>query len=477
MSERGSLVNAPWLDKQQRYALSSLLCNSRFCLWWDPGTGKTRPLITALNFKFATSRELKALIVAPKIVLEDMWLPICRTCVPKERIHYTNKSSKAVLDLISQWSTSPGNRVLLVPWSKLMATFGQLPVIPNAIGLTIMDESHLCKNVKPPHKGNNVRPWTKVKTSSAQGHAAAMVSASSSICWHSTGSAVDENPLDAWGQFFVLDQGRTLGPCRDTFYATYGYAITHRGRVSWKPKPSSLALITSRIKHKVHFRKSTRTNSEGYTVINYPVNKGLYNLLKKEMSVFLKGSSDETFLATAKEVNAKLSQWMSGFVYYNGKRAMKVEGSDKTKHLSSLINNIKTPVLVFYWYAFELDEIKRTLNGRGGWLKGMSAQSKLKSLSDFRDGKLKWLALQPMEAGTGIELQAKNNKTIVWWSLPANRSSTTFKQANRRVSRRGGAEKVTIYIPRGFPVGFDYVQYVGLLQKKNITEMLTDYLS
>lgn len=470
-------MNTPWLDRQQRHALASLISNPRFCLWWEPGTGKTRPLITALNFKFATSSNLKALIVAPKIVLEDMWLPICKTCVPEGCIHYTNKSSSAVLSMIDKWSSTQGNRVLLVPWSKLMSTFGQIPVIPDSIGLTIMDESHFCKNVKPPHKGRNVPPWTKVKTSSGQGHAAAMVSASSSICWHSTGSAVDENPLDAWGQFFVLDQGATLGPCRDTFYARYGYPINQRGRVSWKAKPASLALITSRIKNRVHFRKSSRTNSEGYTTINYPVNKAMYMLLKKEMSVFLKGAPDETFLATAKEVNAKLSQWMSGYVYYNGKHPIKVEGSDKTNHLSALVNSIKTPVLVFYWYSFELEEIKKSLDGAGGWIRGKSAELKLKTLSDFRAGKLKWLALQPLEAGTGIELQSKTNKTILWWSLPANRSSTTFKQANRRVSRRGGAHRVTIYIPKGFPVGFDHVQYMGLLHKRNLTELLTHYLS
>ena len=158
--------------------------------------------------------------------------------------------------------------------------------------------------------------------------------------------------------------------------------------------------------------------------------RGQYREMEKKLIVELEG----TPIAAASKGVAfnKCRQIASGFIYDNDKLSHCIDGGkiDVIEEEYDALGG--EPVLIFYQYRWERDELLARLEG--------SETLETGSIERWNEGKISALVLHPASCGHGLNLQA--GRHVFWGSLPW--SLEHYLQANGRVHRQGQKRQVVI---------------------------------
>ena len=150
-----------------------------------------------------------------------------------------------------------------------------------------------------------------------------------------------------------------------------------------------------------------------------------------------------------------------------GERAWDVLHKLKLDVLEEIIEESQgAPVLVFYRFQAELEELKKRFGADVHTVKECGFVER------WNKGELPILAAHPDSIGHGLNLQAGGH-IAVWLSLPW--SSEAWQQSNKRLARSGQKGAVQIHMIMAED-SIDGRVYDSLLGKVDAQQRLLDYL-
>lgn len=391
-------------------------------LFLDMGLGKTAITLSAL-----TTEHLPALVIAPKRVAMNVWGEEARKWRPDLKVIQCTGSPRARRDGLE----NPNGDIYVI--SRDVQSDAEDYAKMKRFRTLILDELSGYKN-----------------KSSKRWKSANHIRKDVVNCWGLTGTPTPNSLLDLWAQVAILDRGVTLGRSLAAFRERWFEAETigWKGYVTkWRALPGADVHVFDMISH---FCRSMKTDGkidlppvfENDVIVELPANaRKAYNQMRKDLVV--EASEGVVHSAsTAAVMTGKLSQISAGFIYPDvddflaGAEITKLH-NEKAKAVLEIYEGTGSPLLVFYRFKAELEELKATLPA------GVLHTSDEKGVFDaWNNGEIPVLAAHPASIGHGLNLQ-HGGHTIVWTTLPW--STEEWEQANKRLSRQGQKRPVTIH--------------------------------
>lgn len=287
-----------------------------------------------------------------------------------------------------------------------------------------------------------------------------------------TGTPTPKGMPDLWSQIWLMDRGERLGRTLSVFRERFLTPGRRNGYVvyDWKVVPGAEKTIQDRISDIcMSIDQSEYATLPNLSMIDVPVDLkndlAKYKAFKKEMLLDI--GNDEAIIANnAGSLCGKLSQYTSGQIYDDQGKVHTLH-SHKLEVLQDLMESANgQPVLIFYWFAHELERLLQALEPYIG-----KTINDSDAISDWNAGKLDYLLLQPASAGHGLNLQ-QGGHIAIWYSLP-NWNLELYQQANARIYRQGQQAKVVIY--HLLAKGTIDIDMLEALKRKEVTQ--TDLLN
>jgi SNF2 family DNA or RNA helicase len=301
--------------------------------------------------------------------------------------------------------------------------------------------------------------------------------------WGLTGTPVSNGLLDLFGQMFVIDLGRSLGPFitkyRTKFFVPTGYTN------GWHIQDGAAKKIHKLIrKSALSIRASDHLDLpdliETNTWVTLPPKARIaYDEMEDQLFTLLDNTNEVTAVNAA-AANGKCRQIASGGVYYEQLTPKGVEKKYKKVHdqksqvLKELVNELQgSPVIVAYDFIHDFTRIKEVL----GDVPALNGQTKANQsvgiINAWNRGELPILAGHPASMAHGLNLQSGGSH-IIWYSPTWNLEY--YKQLIGRLWRQGQTSKrvvVTRILARNT---VDEVVIRRLAQKDRVQESLLNAL-
>lgn len=385
------------------------------------GMGKTAPTISIISD--LAKQNKKTLIVSSKLVISETW---------------QNEFEK--------WSMSDGIKYKIISGSNKdkvyysdndvdLITFDGLSYITEIskkeklkYHCVVFDESSNLKNHST-KRFSNARKWT---------HLIDMI-----ICL--TANPNPNSYHDFWSQYYLLDQGRSLGRTVTEFRQKYFYLSNPRF-YEYKVKYGSDLEILESVKH-LTFQFSP---DEAPYISELNVNKimlslptsarKIYNKVKAEMRAKRKEMNTIKSLNDLKIANyiPKLRQIAQGFEYTEG--GVKEIHNTKMNALKEIVELIgDEPKIIAYVFKQDKEYLLKAYPN-AVHLSGSMREQDIKSICDkWNSGKIQILICNPASVSHGLNLQS-GGRQIIWYSLTY--SWEQYTQLIGRLHRTGQTKEV-----------------------------------
>ena len=410
----------------QKRAMSRIVNCPACGLFLDMGLGKTVITLTALRKLIGEGKVKKALIIAPKSVAENTW--------QQEALKWDHlgdlRFSKVLGDKDRRLKAlnTPAHIYIInrenVPW--LVKTMGSRWDFDTVV----IDELSSFKNP---------RAERFLALKSARKKIRRVIGL--------TGTPAGSGYMDLWAQLFLLDGGKRLGTgitkYRQRYFKPNKY-IRHQV-VSWKLLPGAKEQINRRISDIcVSMSAADYLELPELSEIEVPVKvpDSAMSHYRNLVSEFVTDTGGGEITAqSAASLSGKLLQVASGAAYKSEGDGEAVDlHSAKLDALKDIVAAARAQgesVLVFYWFKFEPQRIRKALKGYNVRELGKDCTPE-----EWNAGGADVLLCQPQSAGYGLNLQ-QGGRIIVWtvptWSLEL------WQQANARLYRQGQEKPVIIY--------------------------------
>jgi SNF2 family DNA or RNA helicase len=286
--------------------------------------------------------------------------------------------------------------------------------------------------------------------------------------WGLTGSPAANGLLDLFGEAYVLDMGKALGPYithyRFKYFLPGGYM-----NKEWRPAEGAEAKIYQALKPLMlsmraeDYLDMPELVEQDVWVDLPPAARKFYDEFEEEMIAEFDG---ETHVAgSAGVVSGKCRQIASGGVYYAAQRKKgelyhgedSIEGPSrnvyemrqvhqaKTEALGELIEELQgQPLLVGFDYKHDRARIE-TL-GVKHFIDGSTSMKESNRLCDeWNAGKISVLCVHPQAAGHGLNLQGSSCAHVAWYTVPWD--FDLYTQTIDRVYRQGTKAR-TVFVHR-----------------------------
>jgi len=438
----------PWTPHAyQKKAVKFLLEHAAGALFLDPGLGKTS--ITLATIKMLKQKKVldKVLLIAPLRVCYSVW--------PKE---------------VDKWSDFNGIKVVVLHGpnkDELLKVEADVYVI-NPEGLEWLLQ---VKKTKTPTGKTKVdvdlRRWkalgfdtlvvdelSKFKhTNTNRFKAIKLVLNTFRRRWGLTGSPASNGLLDLFGQCFILDQGRTLGPYISHYRMKY-FVPSHDG-FSWNIREGAEQEIYERL-NPLALRMAADDYLDMPTLIENNIRVDLpepvrvvYDQLEDDLIAKL---SDKIVVASnAAAASMKCRQVANGGIYIDpeveslvklpkSKREWVNLHTEKVDALADLIEELQgSPILVAYDFEHDLDRLRERLGQDVPYIGGgVSAKRSAELEKAWNAGHLPVLLGHPQAMAHGLNLQEVGHH-VCWHSLTWD--FELYDQFIRRVLRQGNKSK------------------------------------
>lgn len=271
--------------------------------------------------------------------------------------------------------------------------------------------------------------------------------------WGLTGSPASNGLLDLFGQCFVIDQGRTLGPYI-THYRMKYFNPTYDG-FGWEIREGAEEEIYERLAP-----LALRMAADDYLDMPQLVEnnirvdlpddvQAIYDQLEEDL--IAKVGDGVVVAATAAAASIKCRQVANGGLYLDPevealvkvprtKREWVNLHTEKVDALADLIDELQgSPLLVAYDFAHDLDRLQEKLGMEVPYIGGginATRSAELEKL--WNAGKLPVLLGHPQAMAHGLNLQEMGHH-VAWHSL--NWDFELYDQFIRRVLRQGNKSK------------------------------------
>lgn len=446
----------------------------------DVGTGKSVMLLTAMQQWVDDAILKRALVLAPKRVCMETWLP--------ELDEWSHLDpDKLRMGCIA--GKTPTQRVKLIEdthYNVLLANYELLPWLMEAYpdglpdcNVLICDEIDKLKDPttrrfkgQPRRRDQKYIPGMKDWRENFQLHHGA------------TGTPLPNHLLDLWAQVYVIDGGERLG---DNYYeyrqrhfyqsdwAGFKYEILP-GREAWIynqieditfriasiPGTDTPELVELPVRWVTMDKKHTKQYKE--LERNYIVELSRMLTNKVEFSTAVENMSGTNTIipdegaAVVEAENAgvlygKLKQMAQGFAYVENPndpedRAYPMLLSHaKLLELESLVSELQgQPLMVVYHFKAQLLALQKRFGKRFRYLGGGQSDASVReTIKDWNDNKIPIMGVQPQSAGHGLNLQKGGAHHIALITLPE--SAGLYQQVIGRLAR-GGNVAGTVYVHR-----------------------------
>lgn len=394
------------LRPYQAEAVDFLVKRNRAMVLAKVGAGKTLIALTAMLRRPDVNRWL---VLAPKRVCEEVW--------KQER----DKWGLAVSMAIATGNAAQRERAFATDARIVVTNYDTIQTLPDLTDFdgVVFDE---LTRLKDPG-GKRFKSLDKAI-------------ADIPVRWGMTGSFTSNGLEDVFGQCKIVDQ-RLLGRAKGAFLQQYFYVV-NRDWGEYEPRPGALAAVMERIKPATYLleNKDYADTLPPLHTVQLPctlTNRKPYDDMRKHyIAEFANGA--EVSALSAGVASQKLCQMASGFVYSAGEPVwFSLHKFDRLQEL--LDENQQENTIVVYNYKEELAELQR----RYPHLREIYSPN---AVSDWNAGKIKLLALHPMSAGHGLNLQ-QGGASLVFLSLPW--SLEMYEQTIGRLHRGGQTRPVWVY--------------------------------
>lgn len=437
------------LLKHQKLGLMVAKHRPKWLFAWDTGTGKT-----LLGLSIIKQKQVKTLVVAPKILLRDAWL--------SDAYHFYPELAQQILD----WHSIKGKRnkqkllnqapILLINYESLLTNSELLT--DYSFQMLILDESQKIKNPKS--------KITKLILKKAIDYP---------YIYLLSGTPAPNNDMEYYPQLRLLIPDR-VGSSWFKFRQSWFIPADRMGW-KWKVNPrleqqfkDMIASCSSVVK------KEDVLDLQGqfFRFVEYELSKQelqAYREMQKNLILEIDAEQATAHMAVTKLM--KLRQLLSGFVITDDGN-VKQFGDSKLKTLQQFLElNPKEQFIIWTQYTYEAHQIKDMLGDKAGLLIGETPDyEKHKHIRDFRSGKLQYLVAHPKTIGHGTTFVNVNK--AVYYSL--SYSYEEFKQSQDRIYRYGQNRAVIYYILRSANHLIDWAIYRALEEKQLNADKILEYV-
>lgn len=404
-------------DYQER-AIEFILNHENSALFLDMGLGKTVITLTALySMLFDKFTATKVLVIAPLTVAWNTWSLEAEKWDHLQGLKISKilgtaaERKKALQEDAEIYVINRENVVWLV---KELKTWPFDVVVIDELSSFKSNQSKRFKALK------YVRPYID--------HVIGL-----------TGTPASNSMMDLWAEMYLVDQGERLGKTLTWYRSNYFKPGWSNGYVvyKWQLLPGAKDIITEKLSD-----ISVSMSAQDYLSLPDKVETDIfidldsktlkaYQQLEREALTTVDDTEIEGINAAA--IMSKLLQASNGFLYDETHAVHRLH-SAKLEALEELIEQAQSPVLVFYEFKADLEDLSK--------LKGARQLSGPKDIEDWNAGKINILLAHPASAGYGLNLQ-EGGHTVVWYGLTW--SLEQYQQANARLYRQGQKDTVFIY--------------------------------
>jgi SNF2 family DNA or RNA helicase len=413
----------------------------------DPGLGKTS--ITLAAVKLLKQKKLldKVLLIAPLRVCYSVW--------PKEVSKWTDfgglkvavlngaKKEEALKSDADIYVINPEGLDWLLQAKKTKTAQGKTKVEVDLRRFKSLGFDTLVVDELSKFKHTNTNRFKGLK----------LVLSTFRRRWGLTGSPASNGLLDLFGQCYILDQGRTLGPYISHYRMKY-FVKSHDG-FSWNIREGVEQEIYERI-NPLALRMAADDYLDMPALIENNIRVDLpdsvmvmYNQLEEDL--IAKIDAKVVVASTAAAASMKCRQVANGGIYLDpevqaliklpkSKREWVNLHTEKVDALADLIDELQgSPLLVAYDFEHDLDRLREKLGQDVPYIGGgVSAKRSAELEQLWNAGKLPVLLGHPQAMAHGLNLQEMGNH-VCWHSLTWDYE--LYDQFIRRVLRQGNKSK------------------------------------
>lgn len=307
--------------------------------------------------------------------------------------------------------------------------------------------------------------------------------------WGLTGTPAPNGLIDLFGQCYILDQGRSLGP-----YVTHyrqKYFLPSYDGFGWVVRKGAEEEIYERLRP-----LALRLAAEDYidmpqlveTVTRFDLPAAVQKIYNQLEDVMITEIDNHTVVASnAAAASTKLRQIVNGGVYVDDdyilpksvkKAKTRADGrewaklhDEKTDLLENLVEELQgSPLLVAYDFHHDLARLQERFGKDVPFIGGGTTPARSLELeAAWNRGELPLLLGHPQSIGHGLNLQRAANH-VAWYANTWNRE--LFDQFNGRVHRQGNKSSrvfLHLFLARGT---VDEVMYWALRGKAKVQNAL-----
>jgi SNF2 family DNA or RNA helicase len=405
-----------WQPHQyQLTAVQWLISRGGAGLFLDPGLGKTSVTLAAYKILRDKGIARKALVVAPRRPMYEVWPAEINKWADFEDITYvvlhgSDKEEALEIDADIYIINPEG-----LAWLFTSKRFEKLNV-----DILIADELSKFKHSQT-QRFKLIKPYLPKFQRR----------------WGLTGTPASNGLMDLFGECYMLDCGNALGRFVTHFRNNY-FIQSGFGGYEYKPRVGAYEQILERIKPlALHMQAEDYLQLpelvyQDVKVRLDPAAMGIYKTM--EDAFFVQLESEEVTAVSASAVGIKCRQIANGAVYNDNKEVSAVH-NEKLDALESLLEELNgQPALVLYEFNHDKDRILERFPG-APYIGGGQSDKKVSAyIMEFNAGTLPVLLAHPASAGHGLNLQKVSNH-VIWFGLPWDLE--LYDQALRRVYRQG----------------------------------------
>jgi len=375
-----------WTPREpQRIGRNFIINTPRCALWAVPGLGKTATVYSVLNIlKMAGSNFFPVLVIAPLKVCELVW--------PSEQRKWDAFHDLRVIPIIGEKQIR--DDALMRRGDVYVINYENVPWLVQRLGtkwpfkIVVADESTKLKNFRL--KGGGVRS-----------SALAQIAKNTGRWINLTGTPSPNGLKDLWGQTWFQDFGSRLGYTYTKFMDRWFYVNAYDHTI--EPREGAKAEIYGALSDitlalRAEDWLDVRRPQPFIREVELPPEaRAMYKTMERDFFIELAETKHIT-AANSAALSSKLLQMASGCVYDANHVAHFVHDA-KIENLRSLMEELDEPLLLSYWFKFEVPMLQKAFPDDFRVFKGK------KDEDDWNAGKIRLMGVHPASAGHGINLQ------------------------------------------------------------------------
>ena len=410
--------------KYQVEAITWLLKKPSAGLFFPPGLGKTAIALNA--FKILRDKGIvnKVLVIAPIRVCHIVWPEEIKKWVDfydltSTVLHGKDKERRLSEDVDVYLLNPDGMKWFSRHVTKLLSA---------GDWMLIVDESSNFKNSRS-KRFKTLKKWlSKFKRRVIM-----------------TGTPAPNGLENLWGQIFILDGGKRLGPYITAFRNKYFFPSGYMG-YEHTLQPGADQEIYKKIDDIVVHKSRDEIDMPDLLVNRIPIElppagMKIYREMKNEFLAI----ADEKLLTAVNSavMSGKLKQISNGASYDEGKEIAYVHDA-KIEALQELIESLQgCPLLVFYEFRHDLSRLMSVYPEAPYLGGGITPRDAAMTITEWNKGNVPILFLHPQSAAHGLNLQAGGCQDVCWFSITWDQE--LHEQATSRVWRQGVDGAVTVH--------------------------------